>query len=912
MLKRYSMNKGWKFHYGDIPMPPARIHEESYARAKAGGAAGAAGMSCDDISWPVVDLPHDWAVGTAFDSEQSSPSQGYKLRGISWYRKSFYIPKEHEDKHIELIFGGIATECEIYLNGSVLKRNYSGFNEFSVDISDRAFFGDKPNVLAVRVDAERFEGWWYEGAGIYRSVWLTVSEPLHVSYNGLWINPVKNTDGGWTVKLEARIENSGYEAGGFELEAEMTKDGVSIARACASGFAEAAFESTVKLELPAESPKLWDIDSPELYEMHCRVKQNGSITDEKTESFGFRTIEFTADKGFFLNGRNVKLKGVCCHEDHAGVGTAIPESIYEFRVRKLKELGCNSYRCSHGAPSREFLDICDRLGMLVMDENRRFESAEYVMEMLREQVIRDRNHPSVFIYSLFNEEPLQGAPEGKRMFRRMKSEVKRLDPTRPTLGAMNGGVMNDSGSAAAMDIVGINYNVGCYDKFKELYPDVCVMGSENVSTLSVRGCYMTDDEKQVKNCYDEELVPWGRSVRETWKAVNERDFIAGEYVWTGFDYRGEPTPYRWPTVSSLFGLYDTCGFPKDAAFFQKACWSSEPMVHILPHWNWKAGEQVRVMTVTNCDEVELFLNGRSLGRRESNVYDQNEWQAEFEKGTLSAVGYINGSPAAKAENTTAGSAVRVVIEPDRSWIYNDGADAVAVNICTVDENGTVVPDAENLVRVCAGGEGKILGMGSGDPNSHEDDLRPERRLFAGRCQAIVSLKEGAGRLSLTVTSEGLDPAELEFEVRKNPAAPEYIYPVTDIPVGGWRMSVGTSPERPDPCIQLADNDMNSFEPVIFSDEFQSDFTEGYRLYLTKLNVPENGRYQLVFKTISGYEAEFYINDKQVCKAGFGGGQRGAVIPLDGVCGDIKLVVCIKASTYTPSSGIKGTVCLRAE
>lgn len=911
MLKKYSMNREWKFHLGDVKVPLPRIHEEAYAQSKAGGAAGAGGMSCDDIGWQTVDLPHDWELFTDFDSKKSGPSQGYKQRGIAWYRKSFYIPAEHKDKHIELVFGGVATECEIYLNGSVLKRNYSGLNEFAVDISDRAFFGDKPNVLAVRVDADKFEGWWYEGAGIYRNVWLTVSDMLHIAYNGLWINPVKKKDGEWTVRLEATVENRYYTEEEFELTAEITRKGESIARACKKAEIQAVSEEKAKLELCVKDPELWDTDSPELYEMHCRIVKKGETVDEVTESFGFRTIEFTADKGFFLNGKNIKLKGVCCHEDHAGVGTAIPESIYEFRVSKLKELGCNAYRCSHGAPSREFLDICDRMGLLVLDENRRFESADYVLDMLREQIIRDRNHPCVFMYALFNEEPLQGSEEGKKMFLRMRAEVKRLDPTRPTTGAMNGGVTNDAGSSAAMDVVGINYNIGIYDKFRELYPDTCVMGSENVSTLSVRGCYLTDDEKQVKNCFDEERPPWGRSVRETWKAVNERDFVAGEFVWTGFDYRGEPTPYRWPTVSSLFGLYDTCGFPKDAAYFQKACWDSEPMVHILPHWNHKDGETVRVMTVTNCDEVELFLNGKTLGRRSSNPYDQNEWQVVFEKGTISAVGYINGIPAARTENKTAGKTDALKVEPHKGYIFNDGADAVAVNISAVDKNGTAVPAENRKVKITVTG-GRVLGTGNGDPNSHEADYLPERHLFIGLCQALIAADEGAISVSVTVSAEGLEDVSTELEVRKNENAPEYIYSVKDIPVGGWRMTVGTSKEKPDSAIRLADNDMNSFEPVIFDDEFQSDFTEGYKLYLTKLNVPIKGKYSLVFKTISGYEAEFYINGEQVFNGVFGGGQRGTVISLDGINGEIRLAVCIKASTYTPTSGIKGTVCLRAE
>ena len=909
MRKLYSMDREWKFHLGDIAVPPARIHEEAYARAKAGGVAGGGAVSFDDIVWPVVDLPHDWAVRSDFDPEQGL-SQGYKARGIGWYRKSFYIPEECRDKHLLLVFEGVATCCEVTFNGSILKRNESGYNEFTVDISDRAYVGDRPNVLAVRVDAESFEGWWYEGAGIYRHVWLCAREPLHFAYNGLWIKPSRQEGDCWSVQLEATAENSGYAPAAFELEAEIRRGGETVCRTSAAAELAAMDRRVLRLEMAVNAPALWDVDSPQLYTMRCRIRQNGELKDEAEESFGFRTIRFTPDRGFFLNGRSLKIKGVCCHPDHAGVGAAVPDAIQEFRIRKLKELGCNAYRCSHGAPTRALLDACDRLGMLVMDENRHFESSDEVLDQIRSLVVRDRNHPSVFMYSLFNEEPLQGTPEGRKMMSRMQMTLKRLDDTRPTLGAMNGGVSDEKGSAAVMDVIGINYNVASYDRVHEQYPDICLLGSENVSTLSTRGCYRTDNEWHVKNSYDEELVPWGRSVRDSWRAAAERDFIAGQFVWTGFDYRGEPTPYRWPSVSSQFGLLDTCGFPKEAAFFQKACWSEAPMVHILPHWNWEEGETVRVMTVTNGDEVELFLNGRSLGRRPSNVYEQNEWQVPFEKGCLSARAYRKGVCVAEAAQKTAGAPCRLSLRASRDWIYSDGADAMALDICAVDENGIPVPTADFPVQVACSDGGRVLGMGNGDPNSHEDDTLPQRRLFAGWCQAVIALKEGGESLTVTVTAGDLEPARLTLEVRPNPTAVPCLGSVKDIPVGGWRMSGFNYAEKPDPTLELSDNDMNSFEPVGFGEEFQSGFTEGYRLYMTRMTVPADKEYQLVFKVLSGYEAEFYIDNKLLYKGGFGGGQRGITLPLKGIAGEVRLAVCIKASTYTPTSGIKGTVCLR--
>ncbi len=474
------------------------------------------------------------------------------------------------------------------------------------------------------------------------------------------------------------------------------------------------------------------------------------------------------------------------------------------------------------------------------------------------------------MYSLFNEEPIQGTLEGANIFHRMRSRVLKLDDSRLITGAMNGGQDSSVGAAPYMDVTGVNYNVPAgVDSYHKLYPNHPVVGSENNSAISTRGCYKTDKDAHVLSCYDEEVVPWGQLIKTTWKFTREHDWFGGIFIWTGFDYRGEPTPYDWPSIGSQFGIMDTCGFAKDSFYQNKACFTTVPMVHILPHWEHKPGDIVRVMTASNCEEVELFLNGSSLGIKKSDCCEPCEWQVEFVPGKLSAVGYNGGIAVASAENITAGSPKRIVLEPDRSSIMNDGMDTVAINLSVVDENGITVETASNLIELEMLGEVTLLGVGNGDPNCLESDHEPRRSLFAGHAQALVQSRVGAKRVAVRAFGEGLEDALLELEVIKAPS-PHYIYAAQNRSLNGFTVSADTFETEPDALIEIADNDMNSFEPLGFDQwSVRPGFSSGWKLLRNIFSVPSTqnpdakGICEITFKTLVADELKLWIDGKLI-------------------------------------------------
>ena len=564
MRKVLSVDKEWRLLVESTAVKEASLtHSQAYAGIKAGGMRGYAGVGYNDDAWRRVNLPHDAKVEAEFSETEGGSVHGGKKNEEYWYRKSFVMPEEYRDKHFTLVFEGISPYAEIFINGSRIETSISAYAESVLDITPRMHFGSKPNVIAVYVDGRKYEGWWYEGAGIYRHTKLYIKEMLHIAHNGLYVSPVKNEDGTWTVNAEVEVENSAYKEDSFGVEVVLfDKDGAEIGKASAKGNVESDKSVMVKMQLPVEKPELWDVDNPVLYRAVCRVVKDGEAIDEEAVSFGFRTFNFDPDKGFSLNGKRMKLKGVCAHQDHAGVGVALPDSIHYYRIALLKEMGVNAYRCAHNWPAKEILDACDRLGVLVMDENRRFETMDKNIQILRTMIKRDRNHPSIIMWSMYNEENLQGTDEGHRIFCKLRSEVEKLDKTRPIMGAMHHGFFDDEGSAKDMDVIGINYNLFNYDRLHKQYPNIPIVGSENTSTLNIRGEVYDDPENHIHKDYDDFATGWGSTVQACWKAVSERDFVSGMFMWTGFDYRGEPTPFTYPTISSLFGIMDTCGFEK--------------------------------------------------------------------------------------------------------------------------------------------------------------------------------------------------------------------------------------------------------------------------------------------------------------------------------------------------------------
>ena len=874
--QRVNMDPDWRFHLGDTTNSAGKSHGAVYNAAKAGKQSGPAGtLTYDDSDWIRVDLPHDYQREAAF-SPDAIGNHGYRVFENAWYRKTFSVDPSWKGKHAMLVFDGIATSARIFLNGSLLERSFSIYSEIAVDVTQRLYF-DRVNTLAVYTKGDDMEGWWYEGSGIYRHVHLYIKDTLHIAHNGLWARPVlcEGTENDWRVELETTLENSEYEDGAGVVRACLYDGEARICEAVSGETVCPADEKTVsRTVLSVKDPKRWDVDSPKLYTLKVELIRNGEVIDTDATRIGFRTVRMDADRGFFLNERPLKLKGTCNHQDHAGVGVAVPDSIQYYRIRRLKEMGCNAYRCAHNPPAKEILDACDEYGMLVMDENRIFETRSDVLRNLEVLIRRDRNHPSVVFWSLFNEEPLQNTAEGLAIFKKLKSCAKKLDDSRPFLGAVNDSIQPVS-TGLAMDVLGINYGIGWVPAVHKNHPDKPILGSENCSAVTTRGCYHSDrEEVHLLNNYDEEVVPWGHTVRENWRFVYENDYMAGAFDWTGFDYRGEPTPFTWPSCSSQFGIMDTCGFPKDSYYFHQAIFLEEPMMHVLPHWNWQEGEVVRVMTVTNCDEAELFLNGVSLGRKPSDRFTQCEWQVPFVAGTISAVGYRNREIAASAEHRTAGKPVSIRLEADRSYLENCGGDTVPVRVSVLDEKEIEVPTASDLIRFEIVGDGFVAGVGNGDPNSHEPDHLPYRKLYCGLCQVLVSARIGARSVKLIAKGEGLAEAEVTFEIRQTPL-PNYVFFEENRAITGILVTPDSTEEKPDPCRVYGEDDMNSFAPVeveknAWNGTCPSNFKWGWREFRIPILLPRNlSEEKAVTVEIAAAVcdvAEFYVNGRLIHRA----------------------------------------------
>jgi len=870
MREKISLDQDWRFHLGDLEFFTGCAHGAVYNAAKAGNSPGPAQGDYDIRDWEVVSLPHDWAARQPF-SEENIADWGYKPKGKGWYQKSFLLPEEAKGKTLFIEFEGIATHATIYFNGSLVARNFNGYAPFMVEITDMALFGTVPNVLAVFVDATVWEGWWYEGAGIYRHTWLHILEPIHVREDGVLVYPVEQADGSWCVETEIECCNETEQETEISLYAQLRLQNGEKMEGHESGF-------SVKVCLPegihkvsqsfiVEKPLLWDIDSPVLYELTVTILIGETIVDEVKSVCGFRTIAIEAEKGFFLNHRPVKLFGTCNHQDFGGLGVAVPDNLWEYKIEKLKEMGSNAYRCAHGMPSDAFILACDRFGMLVMDENRNFDTSADGMKQLETLVRRHRNHPCVVMYSIFNEEPLQGTSQGMRMAGRMKRLIHRMAPGSIVTGAMHGGMQAKENAALELDVCGINYQIGSYDVFHREYPEIPIVATEAASTFAVRGCYETGKEHNEIAGYDEEAADWGNTVRDTWKAVMERDFVSGAFIWTGFDYLGEPSPHLWPSVSSFFGMIDLCGFPKDGYYLCKAIFSKEPVCHVLPHWNHigKEGEIIRVMSHTNCEEAELFVNGRSAGKRKIDLFKQTIWEVPYEPGAIRLVGYQKGKIAASSERKTTGMAVSLQMCPWRETIAGNGQDAMPVAVIAVDTEGEEVPDAENLLQISVEG-GTLLGACNGNPNCHEDLFSSQRSLFHGRCLVVIrpeplaetvilSAKSVTGVLSGSVTLPVISCSQV-------PTVPS----VTEHYLIQWKITAHVFAKRPDVLKKVEEFDMNSWEDIRTDQESggpkKLENVQGmYAIYRTTTTiVPQmNGhRASLYFYSVWG-DCEFYIN-----------------------------------------------------
>jgi beta-galactosidase len=842
--KVYSLDAGWLFHLGDIETPLRNAHIAAYMANKAGWARGAAKGDYDDSDWREISLPHDWSIEGKFDPANHLDN-GYLPRGIAWYRRHFRLEESSRGKYLALQVDGVATHCTVYVNGHCVHRNFCGYTPFTIDITDIANFGDDLNTVAVRVDATTIEGWWYEGAGIYRHVWMIDTNMLHVATDGVFVRPERNGDDTWSAHVATGAENRSDAHLAFTLTSEIvSRDGAIIGTARSECSVEANSAQQVRQEIVVRNPELWTLGMPAVYQMRTRIEVGGERVDEYETTFGFRTIRFDAGYGFFLNGESVKLIGTCNHQDHAGVGVAVPDSIWEFRVGMLKEMGCNAYRCAHNPPAKELLDACDRLGMLVMDENRNFGSSPEHLRQLETMVKRDRNHPSVMLWSICNEEAIQASHAGEAIARTMAEYVRELDPSRPITAAVSGGVLGEVGIGNAIDVMGINYQIGTYDAYHAKHPGKPLIAAETHSTFATRGVYETDAEKKYFSSRDDEKAAWGATARETVGAVWDRDFVAGFFAWTGFDYRGEPTPHEWPCVNSHFGILDICGFPKDSFYLHKSWFTEEPFVHLLPHWNWKGreGEEIEVEVYTNCCELELLLNDELLGRKEGRPIENASWRVPYCAGELKAVGYRSGESAATAIIRTTGPAAGLGLEIPETFpagaIPADGAFTIPITVFAMDAGGLRVPTANHFASFTVTGPAKILGAGNGDPTCHEHNQSPSRALFNGLAQVLVQTTRTVGEICLTASAGGLAPATLRFASQPAPQCFALLLAKRRWLITGWRMSP-ISATRPDPAIAPSEQDMNTWERITL-DAPQKGWEQstGYVIYRATFTTPK--------------------------------------------------------------------------
>jgi len=788
---RQSFNQNWSFNKGELGTEQL--------------------VSFDDSQWRLLDLPHDWAIEGPFDKQYDTRTGGLPIYGTAWYRKHFMMDAIHEGKHVTLEFDGVMNNAEVYLNGEKVGARPYGYIGFEVDLTSHIRFGEE-NVVAVRVDPKELSARWYPGAGMYRNVWLEIKDPVHIAHWGTYIvTPEVNREKA-LVNMETTIENKGNLQGRFRLETVVVdSSGTKVAKSVSKFEFAPEGMAVVNQTLAIDKPELWGLDHPYLYAARSVLYRSSQIIDTYESSFGVRTIEYSADKGFLLNGHPVKFQGVCLHHDLGPLGSAVNYRATERQLEIMKSMGVNAIRTSHNPPSPEQLELCDRMGILVQVEAfdewkiAKVENGYHTYwdqwheTDLRDMIRRDRNHPSVVMWSIGNEIREQGRKNGGEMAARLTAICHEEDPTRPVTAGFNQyPACVNNGLAEAIDLVGFNYKPTQYNNVLSNQPGWIVYGAETSSCVSSRGVYHLPVENYDRHeslqvtSYDIISPPWAYPPDFETFAQETKTRSLGEFVWTGFDYLGEPTPYNgrdnetdgkwggdWPSRSSYFGIVDLCGFPKDRYYYYQSVWTEAPMVHMLPHWNWEDSGHgtIPVYCYTNCDEAELFLNGKSLGRKvmgvdlttipaEFNWWRKPEttwdspyrlnWNVKYEPGELKVIAYRSGEVAAEKTITTAGSPAQIKLVPDRNVLDADGYDLSFVTVRIEDEKGNFCPSADNLVQFKVEGPATIAAVGNGNAATTEPFQAEYRRAFNGLCMLILkSRKEMAGEIKITATSDGL-------------------------------------------------------------------------------------------------------------------------------------------------------------
>jgi beta-galactosidase len=785
---QFLLDFGWKFTFGHGADPTRDLgfgkSQDDFAKT---GDFKFAKVGYDDSKWRALNLPHDWAVELPFVRDEALQSHGYKPLGrrypetsVGWYRKEFEIPASDAGRRVNLEFDGAFRDVLLFVNGCFVGRNDNGYAPFCFDITDFLAVGQK-NCIVARVDASFGDGWFYEGAGIYRHVWLTKTAALHLRR---WESCVRSELQGdqAVLSFSTVVGNESAKSETFSLSWDfLDPAGRIVAR---SEVDEKTLEPGANIRIEesgklVDHPALWSVEAPNLYTAVITVKTNGTVRDAERVTFGLRTVRFDADHGFILNGQPLKIQGTCNHQDHAGVGAAVPDRLQAFRIGVLQQMGSNAVRTSHNMPTPELVAACDRMGMMMMCETRQMSSSPEGLAQLETMIKRYRNSPSIILWSIGNEEwqlQKEEAEQGAKIAAAMVRRCHELDPTRVVSAAVNGD--NEKGVSEALDIIGFNYNLKFPDDYHKKHPTRPVFGSETASTISTRGVYQTDPLRNTLSAYDENHPEWAELAEEWWSFYGTREWLAGGFAWTGFDYRGEPTPYGWPSINSNFGIVDMCGFPKDNFFYYKAWWTKQPVLHLFPHWNWEGreGDEIPVWVHSNLDEVELLLNGKSLGRQKVPRLGHVEWKVRYEPGTIAAHGWKDGKLALTEERTTTGPAVALRLTSERTEIDADGEDVGILTVSAVDSQGRAVPTADVLVDFKVTGEGALIGVGNGDPNCQESDKEPRRSLFSGLAQAIVQSTKTAGTIEIVaevnVRHVNIAPAKIAIttmQVKPRPA-----------------------------------------------------------------------------------------------------------------------------------------------
>ena len=784
--RKVAFNSGWNFHLNDSIKDKDTINAST--------------------EWRTLNLPHDWSIEGKFDEKSPAGYGGGALNGgLGWYKKTFKVALENKEKITSIVFDGVYRNSEVWINGHYLGKRPNGYIGFQYDLSPYLNYGDKSNEIIVKVDnSKQPNSRWYSGSGIFRNVWLETTDKLHVDLWGTYITTPKTSSESATINLETTVKNQYATAKDALVITTIYSNGKKITSVNQKISINANATQTIKQEATVNNPILWTVEKPELYTAVTEISLDDKIVEEYKTTFGIRDFKFDLNKGFILNGKQVKIKGVCLHHDLGPLGSAINTRAIERQLQIMKDMGVNGIRTSHNPPAPELLDLCDKMGFIVMDEafdmwkkaktkyDYSLDWDQWHVKDLEDQILRDRNHPSIFMWSFGNEIPEQWSDEGVVIAKELAAIVKKLDTTRLVTAAMNPAVnmdidavtlqfeksktyFNKLATSGALDIIGYNYAHQTFEHHQKNFPNVPFIATETTSALETRGYYdavsdvikkwpvrwdlkFTDGNPgNTVSAYDQVQAPWGSTHEATWKVMKKHDFLAGMYIWTGFDYIGEPTPYEWPSISSYFGIVDLAGFPKDVYYMYQSEWTDKTVLHLFPHWNWTAGQNVDVWAYyNNADEVELFLNGKSLGTKKKEGDDLHiMWRVPFQAGTLKAVSRKNGKTVLEKEIKTAGAPATLKLSADRKTIKADGNDLSFVTVDITDANGVLSPNANNEIQFSLKGNGKIVGVCSGDPVSHESYKGDRHTALNGKCLVVIQAGEKAEKLELTASASGL-------------------------------------------------------------------------------------------------------------------------------------------------------------